>query len=94
MDSRFEVYGTKGRILIDNLHRQPIQVVGDAGWSYPLPVPGLLADGHLAMLTHFIDCLRSGEPSVSEGEVGRDVLGVVDAALRSIGSGAREGVQP
>jgi predicted dehydrogenase len=94
MDSRFEVYGTKGRILIDNLHRQPIQVVGEGGWSYPLPVPGLLADGHLAMLTHFIDCLRSGEPSVSEGEVGRDVLGVVDAALRSVRSGAREGVQP
>jgi predicted dehydrogenase len=93
MDSRFEVYGTKGRILVDNLHRQPIQVVGEDGWSYPLPVPGLLADGHLAMLTHFIDCLRSGEPSGSEGEVGRDVLGVVDAALRSVRSGAREGVE-
>lgn len=96
MDSRFEVYGTKGRILIDNLHRQPLQAVNESGWSYPLPVPGLIADGHLAMLTHFIDCLRSGEPSVSEGEVGRDVLGVVDAALRSVRSGAREslGVHP
>ena len=26
MDSRFEVFGTRGRILVDNLHRQPIQV--------------------------------------------------------------------
>jgi predicted dehydrogenase len=51
-----------------------------------------VADGHLAMLTHFTDCLRSGEPSVSEGEVGREVLQVVDAALRSVRSGARETV--
>jgi predicted dehydrogenase len=90
MDSRFEVYGTKGRILVDNLHRQPLQVVNTDGWTYPLPVPGLLADGHLAMLTHLVECLRSGAPSVSEGEVGRDVLAVVDAALRSVSSGARE----
>jgi predicted dehydrogenase len=99
MDSRFEVFGTEGRILIDNLHRQPIQVVsetgsavGPAGWSYPLPVPGLLADGHLDMLAHFLDCIRTGEPSRSEGEVGRDVLRVVEAATRSVASGARENV--
>lgn len=91
MDSRFEVFGTKGRILIDNLHRQPIQVISTdgsdaapAGWSYPLPIPGLIADGHLAMLTHFIDAIRTGEPSASEGQVGRDVLAVVDAALESV----------
>jgi predicted dehydrogenase len=92
MDSRFEVYGTKGRILIDNLHRQPLQVVGPEGWSYPLPVPGLLADGHLAMLTHFVDCLLAGCPSQSEGDVGREVLRVVEAALRSLRSGSRQGV--
>jgi predicted dehydrogenase len=92
MDSRFEVFGTKGRILIDNLHRQPLQVVNGGGWSYPLPVPGLLADGHLAMLTHFIECLRTGEPSLSEGEVGRDVLSVVEAALRSAKTGRKEKV--
>jgi predicted dehydrogenase len=101
MDSRFEVFGTQGRILIDNLHRQPVQVMsstgssaGAAGWSYPLPVPGLVADGHLAMLSHFVDCVRTGRPSVSEGDVGRDVLRVVDAATRSLASGAREKVLP
>ncbi|SDL73689.1 Gfo/Idh/MocA family protein [Nonomuraea jiangxiensis] len=100
MDSRFEVFGTAGRILIDNLHRQPLQVVsatgspvGGAGWSFPLPVPGLLADGHLDMLTHFADCVRTGRPSVSEGRVGRDVLAVVDAAARSLASGRRETVR-
>jgi predicted dehydrogenase len=100
MDSRFEIFGTSGRILIDNLHRQPLQVIsttgslaGSPGWSYPLPVPGLIADGHLDMLTHFITCIRTGEPSSSEGRVGRNVLAVVDAATRSASSGRREKVR-
>lgn len=100
MDSRFEVYGTGGRILVDNLHRQPIQVIsqagspaGPAGWSYPMPVPGMLADGHLDMLSHFVDCLITGTPSRSEGQVGLEVLRVVDAATRSMTSGARESVR-
>ncbi|MEV0720273.1 Gfo/Idh/MocA family oxidoreductase [Asanoa sp. NPDC050611] len=94
MDSRFEIFGTKGRILVDNLHRQPLQLVNDtAGWSYPLPIPGLVADGHLAMLGHFLDCLRSGAPSLSDGQVGRDVLAVVDAAYRSVASGRREEIK-
>ena len=93
MDSRFEVFGTAGRILVDNLHRQPLQVVNDgSGWSYPLPMPGLVADGHLDMLTHFIDRIRDGAPSLSDGPVGRDALTVVEAAYRSVASGRREEV--
>jgi predicted dehydrogenase len=92
MDSRFEVYGTRGRILVDNLHRQPLQVVSTDGWSYPLPMPGLVADGHLAMLGHFLDCVRDGTPSRSEGHVGRDALAVIEAATRSVASGRREPV--
>ncbi|MGH7903145.1 MAG: Gfo/Idh/MocA family protein [Candidatus Dormibacteraceae bacterium] len=103
MDSRFEVFGTKGRILIDNLHRQPIQVASEPGyaplggdrestrgWTFPLPMSGDVADGHLAMLNHFVECLRSGERSLSEGEEGRADLAVVEAALRSSRSGRRE----
>ncbi len=99
MDSRFEIIGTEGRILIDNLYRQPLQVVSASGssvaptgWSYPLPIPGLVADGHLAMLTHFLDARRTGEPSRSEGRVGLDVLRVVEAALASATDGARTAV--
>lgn len=102
MDSRFEVFGTKGRILIDNLHRQPIQVASEAGypyfgadgrgWTFPLPISGDIADGHHAMLAHFIDCLRSGRKSESEAEDGRAVLAVVEAAMRSARSGRREQV--
>jgi predicted dehydrogenase len=102
MDSRFEVFGTKGRILIDNLHRQPIQVASDIGyphlagdgrgWTFPLPISGDIADGHRAMLGHFIDCLRSGQKSESEALDGRVVLSVVEAAIRSAQSGQREAV--
>jgi len=100
MDSRFEVFGTGGRILIDNLHRQPIQVIsadgsaeGPPGWSYPMPIAGMVADGHLDMLTHFVECIITGAPSRSDGQVGVDVLRVVDAATRSMTSGSREAVR-
>ena len=90
MDSRFEIFGTAGRILIDNLHRQPLQVVSESsGWSFPLPVPGLLADGHLDMLAHFLDCIRTGEPSESEAGIGLQALAVVEAATRSAATGER-----
>jgi predicted dehydrogenase len=92
MDSRFEVFGTGGRILIDNLHRQPIQVVNEEGWSYPMPIAGMVADGHLDMLTHFVECITTGAPSRSEGQVGLDVLRVVAAATTSMTSGRREQV--
>lgn len=99
MDSRFEVIGTTGRIMIDNLYRQPISVIsttgsteGSEGWSYPLPIPGLVADGHLGMLEHFLDARRSGLPSRSEGEVGVAVLQVVEAALAAARSGERTAV--
>lgn len=102
MDSRFEIYGTKGRILIDNLHRQPIQVVsevgygegpnGGPGWSFPFPIAPDIADGHSAMLAHFISCLRDGSPSFSEAADGRAALAVVEAALRSARSGRRQAV--
>jgi predicted dehydrogenase len=101
MDSRFEVFGTEGRILVDNLHRQPLQVVSrtgyalggqpvGSGWSFPGAIPGDVADGHLAMLQHFLTCVRSGEPSRSEGEEGLRILAAVEAATRSARTGCRE----
>jgi predicted dehydrogenase len=99
MDSRFEIIGTTGRIMIDNLYRQPISVVSTSGsldapegWSYPLPIPGLVADGHLGMLEHFLEARRTGEASPSEGAVGLAVLRVVEAALASARTGERTAV--
>jgi predicted dehydrogenase len=96
MDSRFELYGTKGRILVDNLHRQPIQVVSEVGysywgmpkehglgWTYPLAIPGEISDGQYAMLSHFIECLRTGEKSRSEFEHGLAIQRMIEAAYRS-----------
>jgi hypothetical protein len=47
MNSRFEGFGTAGRIHIDNLDRQPVQVVSGAsqsavtpGWSSRSSGPG------------------------------------------------------
>ena len=100
MDSRFEVFGTAGRILIDNLHRQPIQVVSGAaqsavapGWSFPSPLPGAISDGHVAMLAHFIEALRSGARSKSEAIVGWNALAVIEAAAASVASGHRENIR-
>ena len=105
MDSRFEVFGTQGRILIDNLHRQPIQVVSETGysywggpkesgkgWTFPLPLPGDVNDGQYAMLEHFIDCLRSGRPSRSELADGIAIQATVEAAYRSLKSQSAEPV--
>ena len=106
MDSRFEVFGTAGRILIDNLHRQPVQVVSEEGysywgrpkesgkgWTYPLPLPGDVIDGQHAMLEHFVDCLRDGRPSRSEFADGRAIQSIVAAAYRSLESGKSEPVE-
>lgn len=100
MDSRFEVFGTAGRILIDNLHRQPIQVVSGAaqtavmpGWSYPSPLPGAVTDGHVAMMTHFVEALRNGSASKSEAILGWNALAVIEAAASSVNSGRREPVR-
>jgi predicted dehydrogenase len=91
MDSRFEIFGTAGRILVDNLHRQPLQIVtGAHGWSYPLPIPGAIADGHVAMLEHFLSCLRDETRARSEAADGRAALAVIEAAARSSTTGRRE----
>jgi predicted dehydrogenase len=101
MDSRFELYGTRGRILVDNLHRQPLQVISETGyaagsesvpggWSFPLPISADIADGHVAMLDHFIACLRTGEESLSEAAFGREVLAVIEAAVMSARTGSRQ----
>jgi predicted dehydrogenase len=53
----------------------------------------MVADGHLDMLTHFVECITTGAPSRSDGQVGLDVLRVVDAATRSMTSGSREAIE-
>jgi predicted dehydrogenase len=103
MDSRFEVYGTKGRVLVDMLHSQHLRVYSQTGytywgtrsdaskgWTYPLPLDEHIMFGTDAMFTHFFRCLREKEPCRSTGEDGRAILSLVEAAYRSARSGQAE----
>lgn len=103
MDSRFEVYGTKGRILVDMLHSQHLRVYSQAGytywgsrsdaskgWTYPLPLDEHIVFGTDAMFDHFFRCLLEGEPCRSTGEDGRAILSLAEAAYRSARSGCAE----
>jgi predicted dehydrogenase len=103
MDSRFEVYGTQGRILVDMLHSQHLRVYSQAGytywgarsdaskgWTYPLPLDEHIAFGTDAMFDHFFRCLLEGGQCRSTGEDGRAILSLAEAAYRSAHSGRAE----
>ncbi len=96
MDSRFEVYGTKGRVLVDMLHSTHLRVYSQAGytywgerseaskgWTYPLPLDEPVLFGTSGMFAHFFRCLLQGERCRSSGADGRAIMGLVDAAYRS-----------
>lgn len=95
MDSRFEVFGTEGRIMVDNLYNHPIRMVTreQKGWSFPLPQGGEILDGHLAMLEYFVDCVVEGKKPCLTGENGRSILAVVKAAYKSLKTGRAETVE-
>ena len=42
---------------------------------------------------HFIECIRTGEPSRVEGDYGRHIIAVVEAAHHSLETGARVEIQ-
>jgi predicted dehydrogenase len=90
-DSRFEVFGTKGHALIDLLYGHPIRsalggaVEGGGSLLHHHAVDDHFAkDGHLAMFTHFRDCLINNVPCRSDGAAGLEIMEVVDAAYRSV----------
>jgi predicted dehydrogenase len=90
-DSRFEVFGTKGHAMVDLLYGHPIRsALGDAteGGANALRFQAVddhfVKDGHLAMMTHFLDCIEHGVPCRSTDEDGLRVMELVDAAYRSV----------
>ena len=90
-DSRFEVFGTKGHAMVDLLYGHPIRsALGGAteGGSNMLHFQAaddhFIKDGHLAMMSHFLDCIEHGVPCHSAGEDGLRILELVDAAYRSM----------
>jgi predicted dehydrogenase len=90
-DSRFELFGTKGHALIDLLYGHPIRsalggaIKGGGNLLYYHPIEEhFVKDGHLAMFTHFRDCLLNDAPCLSDGMTGLRIMELVDAAYRSI----------
>jgi predicted dehydrogenase len=90
-DSRFELYGTKGHAMVELLYGHPIRsVLGGAmeGGGNVLHLHAVddhfVKDGHLAMFTHFGDCLTSKGPCRSDGATGLRIMELVDAAYRSL----------
>jgi len=91
-DSRFEVFGTKGHAMIDLLYGHPIRSVlgGEAAEGgvnvlrFQAVDDHFVKDGHLAMMTHFSDCIENGVRCRSTAEDGLRVMELVDAAYRSV----------
>jgi predicted dehydrogenase len=90
-DSRFELFGTKGHALIDLLYGHPIRsALGGAAEGggnvlhHHAVEDHFVKDGHLAMLSHFRDCLLDNEPCRSDGTTGLRIMELVDAAYRSV----------
>ena len=91
-DSRFEVFGTKGHAMIDLLYGHPIRSalggeVTEGGANvlrFQAVDDHFVKDGHLAMMSHFLDCIEQGVPCRSTGEDGLRVMELVDAAYRSV----------
>ena len=89
-DSRFELFGTKGHALIDLLYGHQIRsALGGAVEGrgnvlhYHAVDDHFVEDGHLAMFSHFRDCLLAGKPCRSDAVFGLRVMELVDAAYRS-----------
>jgi predicted dehydrogenase len=90
-DSRFELFGTKGHALIDLLYGHPIRSAlggaiegGGSALHHHAVDDHCVKDGHLAMFTHFRDCLTQDKPCRSDGVSGLRILELVDAAYRSV----------
>jgi predicted dehydrogenase len=90
-DSRFEVFGTKGHAMVDLLYGHPIRsALGEAVEGgvnvlhFQAADDHFVKDGHLAMMTHFLDCIENGVRCCSTAEDGLRVMELVDAAYRSV----------
>jgi predicted dehydrogenase len=104
LESRFEAYGEAGRIVQDIISsplrafiERPAGYLGekvdaDTGWVYPVPNE-TYAHGHDAMMADVVGAFRDGRAPQETFEDGLIVNLVLDAAYRSIRSGAWEPVE-
>ncbi|HTH57277.1 MAG TPA: Gfo/Idh/MocA family oxidoreductase [Cyclobacteriaceae bacterium] len=101
MDDRCEVYGKAGVVYADlflgnaalayskNGYGYAMEKADTtAGWSFPI-FEEAFNQGYPHELKHFIDCVRTGQPPLVTGKLGRDVLEVIYAAYASAGQGKK-----
>jgi myo-inositol 2-dehydrogenase / D-chiro-inositol 1-dehydrogenase len=95
MDDRIEVYGTGGVAYADLFQGNSALIYSEKGYNYALEKGGATQgwafavfeeafnQGYPQELKHFIDCVRRDEPPRVDGEDGRAVLELLQAAYRS-----------
>ena len=95
-DSRYEVFGTLGHGFVDLLYGHPIRSVlggnlegGSNAVQFHAVDDHVVKDGHLAMMSHFLDCIEHDAPCRSNGEDGYKIMRLVDAAYGSLRAGKR-----
>lgn len=94
-DGRYEVFGTRGHGFLDLLYGHPIRSVlggnsegGSNSIHYHAVDDHFVKDGHLGMMAHFLACLTEGAECRSSGQHGYEIMEMVDAAYRSLRTGA------
>lgn len=94
-DGRYEVFGTRGHGFLDLLYGHPIRSVlggnsegGSNSIHYHAVDDHFIKDGHLGMMEHFLACLTDGAECRSSGAHGYRIMQIVDAAYRSLQTGA------
>jgi predicted dehydrogenase len=63
-----------------------------AGWTYPVPEEAWNF-GYPQEMKHFINCIQTGEKSLTDGEYGLKILVIVETMYKSAKSGKIEPVQ-
>lgn len=94
-DGRYEVFGTYGHGFADLLYGHPIRSVtggnveGDSSAvRFHAVDEHFIKDGHRNMMRHFLEVIVYGVPNRSSGLQGLRIMQMVDAAYRSVRSGA------
>ncbi|MCP4762290.1 MAG: Gfo/Idh/MocA family oxidoreductase [archaeon] len=104
-DMKFELYGTKGQIIVDPCRMTPLVVYSEkgygyavekasstSGWTYPVPLEGFTF-GYPQEIKHFINCIITGEKPLTDGKYGLKILQIVEAMYKSANTGKIEKVE-
>jgi predicted dehydrogenase len=99
VDDRAEIYGVKGRIMLDLSRHNPLEVYSEIGhnsapfgatiskgWTFPTADDGWTY-GYVDEMRHFIDCIVNNRRPRQNLDDGRAVLEVIQAAYQSSATG-------